>query len=75
MRIVGENCTDVEAMIDLLQRASERMDRPNEPEEDSQNFTDALVTLLSRTRATKRWALNYADRCKILIDLVSPVRP
>ncbi|KAK0611896.1 hypothetical protein B0T14DRAFT_571751 [Immersiella caudata] len=68
MRIVAENYTDAEAIIDLLQRANKRLDHSAFPQR-SQDFDDMLLNTLSRTGAFRRWALNYADRSKILIDL------
>ncbi|KAK4445891.1 hypothetical protein QBC34DRAFT_441305 [Podospora aff. communis PSN243] len=68
MRIVVENYTDIEAIVELLQRANARLDHGGCAWRD-QDFDDRLLNTLSRTGAFRRWALNYADRVKILIDL------
>ena len=79
MRIVAENCTDIEGMVDLLQRAYRRLGldgdkhsqaKDDDDDENNNGFLDTLQTILSRTEATRRWSMNYADRGKILIDLV-----
>lgn len=68
MRMTAENYSDIEDMIDLIRRAEERLD-DGEAAEHNQHFNDILSTLLSRTQTSRRWALNYAERIKILIDL------
>lgn len=73
MHIVAENCTDVEGMVDLLQRAHQRLGGDKRSQDE--NFLDTLQTILSRTEATRRWSSNYADRGKILIDLVRSILP
>jgi hypothetical protein len=68
MRITAENYSDMEALIDLIRRAEDRLD-DGEVAEQYQDFDDTLSTLLSRVQTSRRWALNYAERIKILIDL------